>query len=169
MRNRLLILTMFSTLLSVGVCGQTGGGFTITQATIAGGGGSASNGSSSVATTSGQSAAGPAISGPGVVITSGFWKYSALVPTAAMVNINGRVKRANGQGIPHAILTLSRADGSMRTVKTSPFGYYQFDQVMAGEMVVLSVSLKGFTFSQPIIAVVADDEIVDLDFIGEIN
>lgn len=166
MRNRLLILTMFSTLLSVGVCGQTGGGFTITQATVAGGGGSASNGSSSVATTSGQSAAGPAISGPGVVITSGFWKYSTLTPTAAMVSISGRVRTSSGQGIPNASLTLFLPDGSTRTVRASPLGFYQFDGVTAGETVVLGVWRKAVTFSQPMIAVKVFDEIADLDFIG---
>lgn len=146
--------------------GQSAGIFTITQATVAGGGGPAVGGSSTIVSTTGQTAAGAAISGPGVVITAGFWKYSTLTPTAAMVSISGRVRTSSGQGIPNASLTLFLPDGSTRTVRASPLGFYQFDGVTAGETVVLGVWRKAVTFSQPMIAVKVFDEIADLDFIG---
>lgn len=149
--------------------GQSGGTFSITQATVAAGGGPTAGGPSTIVSTVGQTAAGAAIAGPGIVITSGFWKYSPLAPTAAMVSISGRVRTANGQGIPNASLTLFRTDGSARTVRASPLGYYQIDLVMAGETVILGVWRKGVTFSQPMIAISVNDEIADLDFIGEMD
>ncbi len=70
----------------------------------------------------------------------------ALVPTAAPVYISGRVLSADGRGIKNAIVTLTGADGTVKTAQTSAFGYYRIEDVAAMGTGILTVSSKKFTF-----------------------
>lgn len=156
------LLFLFST-----ANGQTGGAFTITQSVIAGGGGQQSTGGNfALDGTTGQAVAGNALVNTPFTITSGFWNFSPLTPTAASVNVGGLVRTASGKGIQNAIITLTAQNGSTRFARSSSFGYYRFDEVMAGETYILSVSTKRFTFSQPTIVVTVLDEIAELDFVA---
>ena len=94
------------------------------------------------------------------------WGVSAqpLAPTAAGVSISGRVLTPNGNGLRNAIVQLTDLQGITRTVRTSSFGYYHFDEIEAGQTVVLSVVSKRFTFSQQVINVT--DNASDVDFVA---
>jgi len=89
-----------------------------------------------------------------------------IVPTAAHVSVGGRVVTASGMGIGKAAVTLMSPDGQMRTVLTSPFGFYHFDDVEVGFTYVLSVAAKRYTFTNPTITTGVVDEITGLDFIA---
>ncbi len=54
-----------------------------------------------------------------------------LAPTAANVQIGGRVMTANGRGIRNVLVTLTNANGTSRTVITGNFGYYRFAEIEA--------------------------------------
>jgi hypothetical protein len=87
--------------------------------------------------------------------------------TAASANIGGQVRTAKGQGIGNVYITLS--GGSMsepRTTLTSPFGYYQFDDVPVGDTYILSASAKGYTFDNPTRVITLEDSLTNEDFVG---
>ena len=59
-----------------------------------------------------------------------------FAPTAASVSINGRVISANGRGISNARVSLTDANGKVKTVTTNSFGYYKMTDVMPGNTYV---------------------------------
>jgi hypothetical protein len=89
----------------------------------------------------------------------------SLAPSAANVSVSGRVLTADGRGIRNTVVILTDPKGVSRTVTTSTFGYYRFDEVPSGETYVLSVSSKRYQFESRIVAV--QDEIANLDFIAQ--
>lgn len=168
MRNQKIIIATFAVIfLAANAEPQTGGDFTITQSVIAGGGQNSAGGSFALDGTIGQSIAGNASTGSPFAITSGFWNFTPLAPTAASVNVGGRVRTATGRGIQNAIITLSLQNGSMRSARSSTFGYFRFGDVMVGETYILNISTKRYTFSQPTIVISVLDEISDLEFVAD--
>ncbi|MBS1796066.1 MAG: hypothetical protein JSS81_19600 [Acidobacteria bacterium] len=83
------------------------------------------------------------------------------VPTAAGVSVSGRVLTGKSS-LRNAIVTLTDSSGNVRTAKTGTFGYYRFDDVAAGQTVVVTVVSKRFTFAPRVVEV--DDSLADLDF-----
>lgn len=164
-----IIITALFTLLFLAAStkAQSGGTFIIEQSVIASGGGQQSNGGTfSLDGTTGQSLAGNALSGSSYTVTSGFWNFSPLSPTAADVSVGGRVSTADGRGIRNVHIILTAPNGETRSLLTTPFGYYRFNNLAVGDTYIITVSAKRFTFSQPIIAVSVFQEINDLDFIS---
>jgi len=74
----------------------------------------------------------------------------------------GRVPTANGNGLRNAIVSLADSHGGTRRVITTAFGYYRFDDGLAGEAYVVAVSTKRFEFAPRVINVI--DELTDVDF-----
>ncbi len=95
------------------------------------------------------------------------WAIGNLIPTAATVEITGRVLMFNGRPIPNAVLVLS--GGSLSEPKygrTSPFGYYRFTGVPVGSYVIV-ISAKGRNFSRPSVFVAVDESIENLNFVAQ--
>ncbi len=161
----LLGLLVFSTSQ---INAQTGGDFTITQSVIAGGGGQQSAGGAfSLDGTIGQSVAGGAIGNTPFSLTSGFWNFSPLAPTAANVSVSGRIMTPDGGGIRNVRVTLTAPDGQIRTAQTGTFGYYRFEGVPVGETYIISIFSRRFTFSQPTRVVAVLDAVADINFIAD--
>jgi hypothetical protein len=95
----------------------------------------------------------------------GMYQITALTPTAASVTISGRVRDAKGAGIARASVTLTLADGTLRTAKTNTFGNYQFTGIGSGQNITLQASAKGYTFQPRVLSLT--DDIGDLDFVPE--
>jgi hypothetical protein len=87
---------------------------------------------------------------------------NVLSPTAAAVSVSGRVATSSGNGIGNATVTIARPDGLPRTARTSPFGYYRFDNVTSGQSYMVNVSAKRYRFSPRFITV--GDDLTDVDF-----
>ena len=85
-----------------------------------------------------------------------------LAPSAASVSISGRVTNANGRGIGKAIVSFADSNGAVRTSITNPFGYYQFDGVVAGNTYVFETRHKRYSFEPQVVSV--DSEITNLNF-----
>jgi len=162
MQNR-KILTAFLALifLNLTIQAQTGGGFTITQSVIAGGGQNA-GGTFSIAGTIGQPVAGSALTGSPFAVTSGFWNFAPLAPTAASVTISGRVLTAKGSGLMRAIVSISDGSGELRSVITASSGFYRFENVRAGETYIFEVRSKKYQFAPQVVSVI--EEITELNF-----
>lgn len=166
MRHKAVLCVMLA--VSCFADAQSGGQFAITESVIAGGGVESSNGQFSLGSTSGQTVAGGPARGVGFAVTSGFWNFTPSAnPTASLVSVGGQILTADGQGIRNAILSLTAASGAVRTVRSSSFGYYQFEDVAAGETYILSISTKRFTFSEPTVVVNVTDDITGLDFVAD--
>jgi hypothetical protein len=87
-----------------------------------------------------------------------------LGPVAAEASVSGRVATADGRGIRNARVLMTLPNGEVRTVLSSTFGYYQFDEIEVGQTVVLSVMSKRYQFNSQVISVT--ENIGDIDFIA---
>jgi hypothetical protein len=87
------------------------------------------------------------------------------ITTASNVSVSGRVATPRGRGVKGVIITMVDSAGLMRTTQTSSFGYYRFEDVSAGETIVLSARGKQLRFREPSIIRTVKDQIVDADFI----
>ena len=76
--------------------------------------------------------------------------FESAAPTAAAVEIGGRVTTADGRGIFDARIALTGVDGRTRYARSNPFGYYRFSDVAVGETYIVAVSHKRFQFAQPV-------------------
>jgi len=90
--------------------------------------------------------------------------YSLFVaaPTAASVSIGGRVFGGSGRGLRNAYVILTDDQGTSRTVQTSAFGYYRFEEVEVGRTYILTVQSKRYEFEPQVIFVT--DELTELNF-----
>jgi len=96
----------------------------------------------------------------------GAFEYQ-FAPTAAAVSVSGRISTAGGNGISNVVITLTDSNGNIRTTRSSTFGYYQFDEIEAGETYIISVVSKRFSFSQPSQIISTIEDAVNVDFIAE--
>ena len=68
-------------------------------------------------------------------------------PTAAGVNLGGRVTTISGRGISKAIITMIDVNGGQRTALSNFAGNYNFANVPAGETYLLTVTGRRYLFS----------------------
>ena len=86
-------------------------------------------------------------------------------PTAAPVNVFGRIISSTGKGISNAVVTMTDMAGTRRSARTGSFGYFGFRNVQAGESYIVSVASKRYQFATRIINVT--DNIDDLELVAE--
>ena len=85
-----------------------------------------------------------------------------LSPTAASVSVAGRVTTDDGQGLRNAAITATDQSGVSITTRTSTFGYFRFDSLMAGQTYVVTVGSKRYQFVPRVIS--PTEDLTDLDF-----
>ena len=92
----------------------------------------------------------------------------ATSATAAGVTVGGRITDVSGRGLGRVAVTLSGGELAqpLRTL-TSPFGYYQFDDLTVGSTYVLSVASKQYSFSPNTRVISLVDAITDIDFTAD--
>ena len=64
------------------------------------------------------------------------------------------------------MVTMTDSQGNQRTVQTTAFGYYHFDDVRAGETVTLTAKARRFKFNQSSIVRTTNESINNADFIS---
>ena len=82
----------------------------------------------------------------------------------ATYSVSGRVTTPSGGPLRNAVVSIRDAAGTTRTVLTSSFGLYNFDNVAAGTHTV-TVGSKRFRFSPQVITV-SDSNLTNVDFQG---
>lgn len=168
MKNKCLIFSVVLIVFSANAFGQSGGPFEITQSVIASGGGlNSAGGSFTLDGTIGQSLAGNSLSGSPFTVTSGFWNFAPLAPTAASVTISGRVRTANGNGIRNVLVRIIAPNGTIQTALTGSFGYFQFENIPVGDTYIFTVFSQRFTFSQPTQVRTVFEDVADITFIAD--
>lgn len=90
----------------------------------------------------------------------------AASPSAATVDVGGRVTTQSGRGVRNVVITLTDSNGDSRMTRTNSFGYYRFENIAAGETVIITANAKRFSFSQPSIVRTVTEQISDADFIA---
>jgi len=88
-----------------------------------------------------------------------------LAPTAAAVSVSGRVMTATGRGLMNTTVLLTDSFGNTRTMRTSAFGYYRFEEVAAGQTCVFSVRSKRYQFAPQVVTIMEDME--ELNFAAD--
>jgi glycosidase len=91
---------------------------------------------------------------------------SNLAPTAASVSIGGKVLTNKGRGISGAIISITDAEGNIRTTRSNSFGYYRFEDVSIGENYVLAARSRSYNFAQPTQILFVEEVRKDLNFIA---
>ena len=160
----LAVLTvLLAGVFSIMTLSQSGGTFVIQKSVIAGGGGSAAGGAFTLDGTIGESFAGTSSSGGTFGLTSGFWGGTAS--PAANVTISGRVFASDGMtGLRNAGVRLTDSNGIVRTVTTSSFGFYAFDNVAPGFSYTIRIVSRRFRFQPQV--VVPTGDLTNVNFIG---
>lgn len=85
-------------------------------------------------------------------------------PTAATVSISGRVSTSKGGGIANAFVSLTNINGESRRAMTDKLGFYQFDDIEAGQTYIISVKAKGYRFSQSSQTITVQNDIDNVNF-----
>ena len=65
-------------------------------------------------------------------------------------SLQGRVIAASGNGIRNIRVYLSEGSGNVRTTLAGSFGTYRFDDIEAGQNVLVSIASKRYSNTQPI-------------------
>jgi hypothetical protein len=81
-----------------------------------------------------------------------------LAPSASAVSVRGRVVSASGRGIARARVLLTNQEGEAKYATTNQLGYFNFQEVAAGENYVVSVTSKRYQFNSQIISPVENLE-----------
>ena len=87
-----------------------------------------------------------------------------LGPVAAQLTLSGTV--TNGKnGVGGAIVSMTDSEGNTRNTRTNNFGYFKFENIEAGETLIVQVKAKGLIFNPQIITMT--DDITDMEFGAE--
>jgi hypothetical protein len=89
-------------------------------------------------------------------------------PSAAESAISGRVVNSNGRGIRNVRLVLSGGNLTQPVyTQTTPFGFYRFDGLDAGQTYVVTVFSKSYYFGESSRVITLHDNVADADFVAE--
>lgn len=81
-----------------------------------------------------------------------------FAPTAANASVNGKVVNQQNRGVGQAFVKLTAINGSIsKTVRTNQLGFFNFADTPTGNIYIISVNHKRYTFDSQIISV--DDSI----------
>ena len=105
------------------------------------------------------------LQGWSLIVTPRSFTCTALAPTAAHVRISGRVVDVEGRGLGNVLLTLTDSAGHVATARANAFGYFEFDDVEAGQTYLLAAQAKRYSFSPQVLSV--QDDVVDLVLTAE--
>lgn len=95
------------------------------------------------------------------------WGAGVLAPTAASVDVGGRVLTADGRPIRNVEVAINgEGISGPRFVYTGNLGYYNFNDLPMGNY-VLTVNSKRYTFHNPVRLVNVNDNLFGEDFIAQ--
>lgn len=96
------------------------------------------------------------------------FRLFSAAPTASGVVVSGRVTSPLGTGLSNVRVMLTGGNLSEPIyAQTNPFGYYQFDDVTAGENYVITVSSKQHNFAQSSLLLNVTGYVTDADFTSD--
>ncbi|HQZ96610.1 MAG TPA: carboxypeptidase-like regulatory domain-containing protein [Pyrinomonadaceae bacterium] len=100
----------------------------------------------------------------GTPIYKPVWEYLLSNTVASSASISGRVLSPSGIAIRNVIVTLTDSQGIRRTAVTGSFGTFTFEDVLAGQTVIIGASSKRYRFAPISISLTAN--LLNVDLIG---
>ncbi len=91
---------------------------------------------------------------------------NVLGPLSSNVSVAGQVTKADGAGINNAVVTITGQNGVTRTMRTTTFGNYRFEELEAGQTYTITVNSKRFAFKQPSRIVTLNENLDGFDFVS---
>jgi hypothetical protein len=99
---------------------------------------------------------------------NGGWGLQLLAPTAAFAGISGRLTTAGGEGIRNATVMLSGGNLPQPIwAHTGTFGNYKFTDLAIGQIYVVTVISRRYTFAEPSRVVNLFDSVTNQNFVAE--
>lgn len=92
---------------------------------------------------------------------------AAAVPTAAQVSAGGKVTDAFGRGLANVRVFVMSQTGQRLAALTNAFGYYRFDNLLAGQTYFFTVESKRYTFSNPTQVINLAEEQSGINFVAD--
>ena len=89
-------------------------------------------------------------------------QFLVLPVLAANASVSGRVTTSGGRAVMNAIVVMTDINGSTRTARTNPFGFYRFDEVETGQTYFFNVKSKSYSFATQVVTVT--DDLTELNF-----
>lgn len=83
-------------------------------------------------------------------------------PTASDVSVGGRVFAPSGRALSNALVTLQEENGTIRTTRTSSFGFFRFEGLRNGQTVLVSVGSKRYAYDPQLVSLL--DNALELSF-----
>ena len=151
---------------------QTGGTYDLSHNVIASGGGASSvGGVFRVDGTVGQPLAGTTSNAGNFSIRGGFWSSPQLAPTAANLSLSGRITCSSKPCMLRRVRVIltDPLSGLVRSSQPNPFGYYQFEELPAGRMYLVTPESSRFIFTPVSYSLTLVDEISDVNFEAELS
>ncbi len=87
-----------------------------------------------------------------------------FAPSAAGVSIEGRIQTSDGYGIRNVRIYVTEEDGTLHTALTGAFGYYYFDNIPAGQTIIMAVASKRYTFNPTVRLISLQDNVAGLNW-----
>ncbi len=88
--------------------------------------------------------------------------FEIAAPSAASVDVSGRILSVNGRGISRARIVLTMPSGETRMAQSNSFGYYRFTDLEVGQTYIFEVHSKQYIFSPQVLNLT--DAIENLNF-----
>lgn len=102
-------------------------------------------------------------------VTGDTSENTAFVPVEGApitsASVSGRVMTPSGQGLMNAYVTIANGMGVVQVVRTSSFGFYQFENIATGAMYTISVSSKRYLFDPRVVNV--NGVLSEVDFMAQ--
>jgi hypothetical protein len=90
--------------------------------------------------------------------------FYKVTPIVMNVTVSGRISTPDGRGLRNALVSITDSNNIRRTVTTSSFGFYTFDNVASGDVYAMSVASKLYRFASRPVQV--NDNLGNVDFVG---
>ncbi len=89
--------------------------------------------------------------------------FTRIAPTAANVTVGGRVTKGK-RGIEQAEISMTDANGNLRTVQTDRLGFYEFENIAPGGTYIVTVGYRNYQFTGNPRILSVNAQINDLNF-----
>jgi len=86
-------------------------------------------------------------------------------PTSAGVSVSGRVTTPQGAGLRNATVTITDANGTTHTARTTAFGIYRFDNLTSGAEYLIQVNSNRYRFVSRRVSLTGS--LADVDFTAQ--
>lgn len=142
---------------------QPGPVYEITQGLTSSGGGTAGElvTSREITGTIAQPVAGTLSNAGAFGVWGGFWTTAVGIRTSSGVSVSGRVT-SGGRGVTNASVTITDRAGVTRSAVTGRMGAYRLEDVVPGDVYVISVVARRFSFAPRVVTVT--DDLAGVDF-----